>query len=86
MSGDTILGMCLILFLSLLGGAGLGSYLLKFTERKLLKRRADLTSAFLMVAVLIAFAASNFMAALVALGLSTFCAGIGIADSPPQED
>ncbi|QQR55908.1 MAG: hypothetical protein IPG59_12905 [Candidatus Melainabacteria bacterium] len=85
MSQDPLLGMFLILLFVFVGGCGLGSYLLKFTDRATLQRKSEFTSAAFLVAMLIAFVAASYTASSVALVCAMFFAGIGTADSKPEE-
>lgn len=85
MSLDPLLGMFLILLFVFVGGGGLGSYLLKFTDRATLQRKSEFTSAAFLVAMLIAFVAASYTASAVALACAVFFAGIGAAESAPQE-
>jgi len=79
------MGMLLITVFALFGGAGLGSYLLKFYDKKRVELHANTTAAFFIVAMLIAFVAAAYSASATALVLAVFFGGIGLADSKPEE-
>ncbi len=85
MSGDPLMGMMLISLFALVGGGAMGSYLLKFYDKKRLHLHANTTAATFILAVLISFVTARYTASCVTLVIAVFFGGMGMAESKPEE-
>lgn len=85
MTGDPLLAMMLINLFALAGGIAMGSYLLKYYDKKKIDIHSNAVASVFIVAMLIAFAVASYAASATFLVSGVFFAGMSLADSKPEE-
>lgn len=85
MTGDPLLAMMLINLFALAGGIAMGSYLLKYYDKKKIDIHSNAIASVFIVAMLIAFAVASYAASATCLVFGVFFAGMSLADSKPEE-
>jgi len=85
MTGDPLLAMMLINLFALAGGIAMGSYLLKYYDKKKIDIHSNAVASVFIVAMLIAFAVASYAASATFLVIGVFFAGMSLADSKPEE-
>lgn len=85
MTGDPLLAMMLINLFALAGGIAMGSYLLKYYDKKKIDIHSNAVASVFIVAMLITFAVASYAASATFLVIGVFFAGMSLADSKPEE-